>query len=101
MDKIYFCPHSLAENCPCRKPNTGLVMRAKEELNIDLKNSFFIGDSPWDIETGKNSGMRTIWIRNDRTADPETWDVKPDFIVNDLLEAAELVLRLEREKSEF
>ncbi|NOZ61449.1 MAG: HAD-IIIA family hydrolase [Calditrichaeota bacterium] len=101
IDKIYFCPHSLAENCPCRKPNTGLVMRAKEELNIDLKNSFFIGDSPWDIETGKNSGMRTIWIRNDRTADPETWDVKPDFIVDDLLEAAELVLRLEREKSKF
>ncbi len=101
IDKIYFCPHSLAEDCPCRKPKTALVMRAKEELNIDLKNSFFIGDSPWDIETGRNSGMRTIWIRNNRTADPETWEVKPDFMVNDLLEAAELVLRLEREKSDF
>lgn len=96
IDKIYFCPHSLAENCPCRKPKTGLVMRAKEELNLDLKNSFFIGDSIWDIETGKNAGMRTIWIENDRTPEVDFWETKPDFIVKDLLEAADLVLKLER-----
>ena len=96
IDKIYFCPHSLADNCPCRKPKTGLVMRAKEELNLDLKNSFFIGDSIWDIETGKNSGMRTIWIENDRTPEVKFWETKPDFIVKDLLEAAELILNLER-----
>ncbi|MDW7679933.1 MAG: HAD-IIIA family hydrolase, partial [bacterium] len=38
IDKIYFCPHSLAENCPCRKPRTGLIQRAQQELNLDLKN---------------------------------------------------------------
>ena len=97
IDKIYFCPHSLAENCPCRKPNTGLVMRAKEELNIDLKNSFFIGDSPWDIEAGKNAGMRTIFIKNERV-NPEQLEIQPDFIVADLSEAADVILQVERQK---
>lgn len=96
IDKIYFCPHSKAEDCPCRKPKTGLIFKAEEDLNLDLKNSFFIGDSAWDIEAGKNVGLKTLFIKNERLPEPGKLPVKPDFVVADLLEAAELILQLER-----
>lgn len=98
FDKIYFCPHSKSENCPCRKPKTALIERARQELNIDLKNSYFIGDSPWDIEAGKNAGTRTILVANASLFDAEKFAVKPDFIVKDLLDAADLILKKERSK---
>ncbi|MDZ7336334.1 MAG: HAD-IIIA family hydrolase [candidate division KSB1 bacterium] len=97
IDKIYFCPHSKADNCPCRKPELGLIERAKEELNLDLSHSFFIGDSEIDIETGVRAGMKTILIENERVPALESMSPKPDFIVKDLLEAAETILKLERE----
>ncbi len=96
IDKIYFCPHSKAEKCPCRKPDIGLILRAKQELNVDLENSYFIGDSPWDVEAGKNGGMKTIFIKNDRHPRPDEFPEKPDFLADDLLEAANVILRQER-----
>ncbi len=96
IDKIYFCPHSLAENCPCRKPNTGLIFKAEADLNLDLKNSYFIGDSAWDIEAGKNAGLRTFFIKNERLPLPDKLPVPPDFVVTDLLDAAEIILQAER-----
>lgn len=97
LDKIYFCPHSKAENCPCRKPATGLVTRAQQELNIDLAQSYVIGDSAVDIETGANSSMKTILIESQSVPDPSSLETKPDFVVKDLLEAAEIILKQERE----
>ncbi|UCE04694.1 MAG: HAD-IIIA family hydrolase [bacterium] len=97
IDKIYFCPHSKAERCPCRKPEIGLVIRAKEELNIDLTHSYFIGDSVADIETGSNSGMKTILIESELVPDPMSLETKPDFVVKDLLTSAEIILKQERE----
>lgn len=96
LDKIYFCPHSKAENCPCRKPEIGLILRAKEELNLDLSHSFFIGDSEVDIQTGAKAEMKTILIENELVVDAVSWGKKPDFIVKDLLEAAESILKDER-----
>ncbi|HDP98577.1 MAG TPA: HAD-IIIA family hydrolase [bacterium] len=96
IDKIYFCPHSKAEDCPCRKPKTGLIFKAQEDLNLDLKNSYFVGDSPWDVEAGKNAGMHAIFIRNQRSPEPDQLGVKPDLVAADLLEAAQLILQRER-----
>lgn len=96
IDKIYFCPHSKAESCPCRKPEIGLILRAKEELNLDLANSFFIGDSDIDIQAGARAGMKTILIQSELAPDPASMEITPDFIARDLLEAAEVILNHER-----
>jgi len=95
IDKIYFCPHSLAENCSCRKPNIELLLRAQQDLNIDMSNSYFIGDRETDIETGKRAGIKTILISDSK--DNEALQHKPDFYAHDLLEAAALILEQERE----
>ncbi len=97
IDKIYFCPHSKAENCPCRKPEIGLIQRAQEELNLDLSHSYFIGDSEIDIQAGARAGIKTILIQNETGLDPATMIPKPDFVVKDLLEAAAVVLQQERQ----
>ncbi len=97
IDKIYFCPHSKAENCTCRKPEIGLIQRAQEELNLDLAHSFFIGDSEIDILTGVRAGLTTIWIENERALNLHEQPPRPDFVAKDLLEAAKIILNLERE----
>lgn len=77
LDAIYFCPHhpdkGFAEEnpkykivCSCRKPKIGLVKKAEKDFNIDLKKSYFIGDSWRDILCGKNAGTKPIKIEKDK-----------------------------------
>lgn len=99
LDGIYYCPHRKEDGCICRKPAIGNVLKAAEELEIDLKRSFFIGDSYKDVATGKRAGCRTIKVGtgvwgNDNGDLPEE-EVTPDYYVNDILAAAELVDSLE------
>ena len=89
--RVYFCGHSVADNCNCRKPKTGLIERAKEDLNLDLNKSWVIGDKTADILAGKNAGCRTILVKTGHAGNDKEFDVKPDFIAKDLLEAAEIV----------
>ncbi len=62
IDKIYVCPHYTKESCVCRKPKPGMILKAAKELNIDLSNSYMIGDSLIDIEAGKKAGCKTILL---------------------------------------
>ena len=73
LDGIYFCPHhpdsgfkgeikELKINCDCRKPKPGLLLQAEKDLNIDLKQSWMIGDGKIDILAGKNAGCKTALI---------------------------------------
>ncbi len=96
IDKIYFCPHSVTEACNCRKPNTGLIERAVADLNIDLTNSFFIGDKTIDLETGRRAGIRKILVRTGHAGTDATYAVKPDYVADDLLDAANWILQQER-----
>ena len=59
IEKVYYCPHhpDFTGKCSCRKPNPGMILTAKKEFNIDLKNSILIGDKISDIEAGKNAGI--------------------------------------------
>ena len=59
---VYFCPHAPEENCLCRKPKPGMILEARQTLNIDLKKSWMIGDKMSDIEAGKDAGVQTILI---------------------------------------
>lgn len=67
IDKIYYCPHDYEkEICDCRKPNTGLALKAKEEFpEIDFKKSITVGDSLSDMEFGKSLQMITVYINQD------------------------------------
>lgn len=60
---IYFCPHSPAENCPCRKPSTGLLEEAAADLPYLKDSSFVAGDKKSDLDLARNAGLRGIPVR--------------------------------------
>ena len=73
LDGIYFCPHhphkgyegerpELKFDCDCRKPKPGMLMNAAHDFNIDLSQSWMIGDGEIDIKAGQNAGCKTALI---------------------------------------
>lgn len=70
FDKVYFCPHAAKENCACRKPKPGMILRAVQDLGVDLKASFFIGDKDSDMQAAAAAGVgEKFWLKSG--ADPE------------------------------
>jgi histidinol-phosphate phosphatase family protein len=58
----YYCPHAPDARCNCRKPEPGLLRRAAEELQIDLSESYMVGDKTSDCEAGEAAGCRAVLI---------------------------------------
>jgi len=95
VEGIYFCPHTPEDNCSCRKPNPGLIERAAKELDFDLQASFVVGDKPADIEMGRRVRATTFLVRtgygSESVSDPT---VNPDYVVDDLWVAAQMIQRV-------
>jgi len=62
ISRIYFCPHSLAEQCSCRKPATGMITRAMGEFGIAPEKTFLVGDSDDDMQAGADAGCQTVRV---------------------------------------
>jgi D-glycero-D-manno-heptose 1,7-bisphosphate phosphatase len=77
ITKVYHCPHDTHEKCTCRKPEPGMLRQAAEEFEIDLTESFLIGDAWSDVEAGLAAGTRSILVMTGRG---------PQFVANVLLE---------------
>ncbi len=86
---LYYCPHRPAEGCACRKPRPGLILRAADELDLDLKSSFVIGDREADVEAGRTAGTSTILVP--RKGHPYK-ESRADYIANSLVDAARFVV---------
>lgn len=103
IDDIFFCPHhphmgyagevpELKTDCDCRKPKTGMLKQAAEKYNIDLSQSWYVGDTTIDIQTGCNAGMKTILVRTGEAGQDGKFDVKPDYAAEDLMDAVNYIL---------
>jgi histidinol-phosphate phosphatase family protein len=88
IEKTYFCPHAIEDNCDCRKPKTGMVDRAVREFNLDLSNAFVIGDRDTDLQLGKAIGAKAVLVPNHRSTGHEL----ADFVASNLTEAVRWVL---------
>lgn len=75
VDKIYYCPHLPPEEghneikpynvyCECRKPNNGMIKKAIKEFNIDVGQSYMVGDRKTDIIAGKKSNLTTVFVES-------------------------------------
>lgn len=102
LDGIYYCPHhpdkgfegeipELKFDCDCRKPKPGLLIKAAKDFNIDLENSWMIGDSIADIQAGKSAGCKTALIGT------ESLNCE-DILEKDLLEAVLKIISMEQKK---
>lgn len=87
IDDVFYCTHAPAENCDCRKPKPGLLLRAASRRRVPLSKTFFVGDSESDVLAGQRAGCRTILIA--AGASPHN---QPDFVVESLSAAVDVVL---------
>ena len=62
IHKIYYCPHHPDAECECRKPKPGMLLRAAHEHNINVSNTFFIGDSITDIQAAHSARVLPILV---------------------------------------
>jgi D-glycero-D-manno-heptose 1,7-bisphosphate phosphatase len=99
LDAIYYCAHhpSVGEppyriDCDCRKPKPGLIERAARDFEIDLEESWMIGDRYSDIELARNAHVRAAFVlsgygRGEWEFQRAAWEHEPDLVAEDLLEA--------------
>ncbi len=95
VEGIYVCPHAPGDECACRKPQTALVLQAAAEWGFDPSRCVFIGDKASDVELGRNCGGVTILVRTGYGEEQLRQNLaRPDYVVRDLKEAAELFMKM-------
>lgn len=95
LDAIYYCPHKPEDECICRKPRTGLLELAANELDFDPDQSFVIGDKQCDIQLGRNAGALTFLVCTGYGAELAVAGlVQPDFVVDDVSGAVSVIEKL-------
>lgn len=94
--KTYLCPHGEDSACECRKPKPTLLLDAAKEFDIDLPNSWFIGDRPSDVMTGVNAGTETILVK---TGVPTVESDEATFTAPSLLEAVQYIAKTDAQKA--
>jgi D-glycero-D-manno-heptose 1,7-bisphosphate phosphatase len=89
IDAMYFCPDVPGTPGSRRKPEPTMAIEAARDLHIDLARSFFIGDKPDDIESGRRAGARTIQVLTGYGASNQG---PADYFARSFAEAAGIVL---------
>lgn len=103
VDDLKYCPHhtdkgfpgerpELKFDCDCRKPKTGMIDSFVEKYNIDIKESWFIGDTYRDVQTGVNAGLHTVLIPSDSNSECERYKIEPEYCVKTLGDAVDIIL---------
>jgi histidinol-phosphate phosphatase family protein len=104
LDRIYFCPHhpeagfagerpELKIRCACRKPGTGMIEAAVRDLNIDLSQSWLVGDATADLQTARNAGLKSILVRTGCAGRDGKYPAAADFVFDSLVEAVDFIVR--------
>lgn len=96
--ECFYCPHHLEKgvgkykvDCDCRKPNPGMLLKGIEKYDVDIENSFMVGDKKGDLEAGKRAGLKSILVLTGYGKKIEK-EIKGHYIVaEDLLEVATIL----------
>lgn len=99
LDDFYYCPHFLegiikdySHVCVCRKPLPGLLFQAALNHNIDLSQSWMIGDILHDVEAGNRASCKTILIDNGNETEWNLSDIRrPNYLVASMHEAVQVI----------
>jgi len=94
---VQFCPHTDEDECWCRKPRPGMLLKAAAKWGLDLAQSYLVGDSAHDIQAGAAVGCTTFWVQTHHTDERtqrqrEKMVIAPDYEVKGLAEAAGIIL---------
>lgn len=99
LDALYYCPHhprhgneSYRKECSCRKPQPGLLIEAARDFDIDLKRSYVVGDMLRDMDIARRVGAKAVMVKTGYGKNIVVTS-KPDYIAEDLLEAAKWIVQ--------
>jgi len=101
IDEIYCCTHhpKFTGECECKKPKIGLILQAKKDFDIDVENSYMIGDNLSDIKTGQNANVKKTFLigtpRLDIRNIMHEKNIFPDFILPNLIEISKKIKEIE------
>lgn len=92
FDGIFYCPHKPGDDCACRKPKPGMLLRARDELDIDLSRSWMVGDTITDMEAGWTAGTRSAFVKTGFGAgsldyEAARWERQPDLVHDNVYRA--------------
>lgn len=96
VDGVYFCPHGPSGGCGCRKPETGMIDRARREHSLSAEG-WIVGDADSDMELGRRSGLETILVLTGRGY-PQLDLIRkqgrpePDHVTESLASAVDIIL---------
>lgn len=91
LHDLYVCPHTVENNCRCRKPRSEMFIKAKQTYpEIDFDKSFMIGDSWFDMDAAASLGIKTCMLI-DKLTDLHKCQREPDFCISDISQAIQLV----------
>lgn len=88
IDAIYYCPHEEEPRCCCRKPQPGMLLDAARDFDINLPESWIIGDSVADVEAGRRAGCKTVLLTEKHTSA----SVVADLVARSLPDALKRIL---------
>lgn len=98
VDAVYYCPHhpegrveKYREVCHCRKPETGMFEAACREFEIDMENSYMVGDRAGDVLAGQNAGVKTILVESGYGTARLECEVSADYVLRDLRDMVEML----------
>jgi D-glycero-D-manno-heptose 1,7-bisphosphate phosphatase len=95
--EIFVCYHDNSDHCNCRKPRPGLILQAAQKYELDLSNSWMVGDRWKDIAAGQAAGLKTIFVDYHYA---EAYECLPaDFTVEDTLFLADIILKDKNENT--
>ena len=87
---IFHCPHGPNSSCKCRKPKPGMFLNAKTKHNIDMKNSWMIGDKEVDVTAANASGIKsTILVRSGHKIDESNSNAS--FILDSIEQSKQII----------
>lgn len=95
IDGVYYCMHQTDDSCACKKPKPKLFKKAIGKRKVNLKKTFFVGDSLVDIEAAKNVGCKSLLVLSGRIRKSEvkSLPMKPDAVKKDLWSAARWIVQ--------
>ena len=101
VDGVYYCPHSSADGCQCRKPKTGMLQRAEREMGLQASGSYVVGDRYGDMEMAFRAGAHAVLVRSgyglgEWTWHHHEWPRQPEFLAEDLTGAVDWILERQR-----
>ena len=98
IERTFYCPHVREDNCECKKPKIKYIREIVDGWNVDINNSWVIGDHPSDILFGINAGSKTVFLTSGHGKkhfqELEAKGIKPTMISSNFLNVAQKIIEM-------